>query len=116
MTLREQQSLFVLLVARLIDYAHSNGYELTFGECYRTPEQANLNAANGSGISNSLHTDRLAIDLNLFRGGNFLGATEDHRPLGNYWKTLHPACRWGGDFSMRKDGNHYAFSPDGKRA
>jgi hypothetical protein len=112
MTLREQQSLFVLLVARLIDYAYSNGYELTFGEALRTPEQAKLNAANGSGISHSLHITRLAIDLNLFRDGKFLDSSEGHRPLGNYWKTLHPLARWGGDFS-KPDGNHYSLERDG---
>jgi hypothetical protein len=113
MTLREQQSVFVLLVARLIDYAYRSGYELTFGEAWRTPEQAKLNAAKGSGISNSLHITRLAIDLNLFRGGVFLDSTEHHRALGNYWKSLHPLARWGGDFQPKPDGNHYSLERDG---
>lgn len=115
MTTRQQQSLFVKLVCRLIDFAYNNGMELTFGECWRTPEQAKLNADKGSGISSSLHTERLAIDLNLFVGGVFIDSSEGHRRLGEYWKSLHPRCRWGGDF-RRPDGNHYAFSPDGDRA
>lgn len=113
MTLRQQQSLFVRLVASLIEHAYASGYELTFGEAWRTAEQARLNAAAGRGISNSLHLDRLAIDLNLFRDGQFLSKTEDHRPLGEFWESLHLSCRWGGRFN---DGNHYALSPDGKRA
>jgi len=118
MTLREKQSLFVQLVAKLIVWANENGMQLTFGECWRTPEQAKLNAKTGAGISNSLHIERLAIDLNLFVGGVFIDATEGHRRLGEYWKTLHPNCRWGGDFKppSRPDGNHYSFSPDGVRA
>jgi hypothetical protein len=115
MTLREKQSLFVRLVAKLIKYAEDNGMELTFGECYRTPEQAKLNAQAGRGISTSLHTERLAIDLNLFVAGVFIDASEGHRRLGEYWESLHPSCRWGGRF-RKPDGNHYSFSPDGIRA
>jgi hypothetical protein len=114
MTLRQKQSLFVSLVAKLIEYAYANGMELTFGECWRTPEQAKRNAQTGSGISNSLHVERLAIDLNLFVAGVFIDSSEGHRRLGEYWKSLHPSCRWGGDF-RKPDGNHYSFSPDGVR-
>lgn len=115
MTLRQQQSLFVQLVAKLIEFAYSNGMELTFGECWRTQEQAQLNADKKIGTRNSLHTERLAIDLNLFVAGVFVDSSEGHRRLGEYWKSLHPRCRWGGDF-RKPDGNHYSFSPDGVRA
>jgi hypothetical protein len=112
-TLREKQSLFVRLVAQLIQKASEMGYELTFGETYRTPEQALLNAKASKGIKNSVHTERLAVDFNLFKDGRFLAHTEDHRHLGEYWESLHPDCRWGGRFN---DGNHYSLTPDGKRA
>ena len=105
MTLRQKQSLFVRLVGLLIEHAYRSGFELTFAEAYRTPEQAAANAAAGTGIARSLHTQRLAIDLNLFRAGRFLANTEDHRPLGEWWEALHPLCRWGGRF---RDGNHYS--------
>jgi len=112
-TLRERQSLFVRLVAQLIQKATEMGYELSFGETYRTQEQAILNAKAGKGTKSSLHCDRLAIDLNLFKDGRYLGSTEDHRQLGQWWEKLHPDCRWGGRFN---DGNHYSLTPDGKRA
>lgn len=115
MSLRQQQSEFVRLVAQLIEYAYANGFELTFGECWRTPEQAERNAKTGAGIMNSLHVERLAIDLNLFVGGVFIDSTEGHKRLGEYWEQLHPRCRWGGRFK-RPDGNHYSYSPDGVRA
>jgi hypothetical protein len=111
-TLRQKQSLFVRLVGLLISEAYARGYELTFGEAWRTLEQARLNAATGKGISNSLHIDRLAIDLNLFRDGKFLSRTEDHRPLGEWWEKLHPLCRWGGRFN---DGNHYSIEHNGRK-
>jgi hypothetical protein len=113
LTLGQKQRLFTRLVAKLIEHAYANGYELTFGEAYRTPEQAKLNAAGGSGIINSLHISRLAVDLNLFKDGKFLTTSEDHRPLGLFWKTLHPDCAWGGDFRPRPDGNHYSLSHNG---
>lgn len=111
MTLREKQSLFVRLVARLIDHATELGYELSFGEAYRTPEQAKLNAKSGKGISNSLHCDRLAIDLNLFKAGIYLSSTEHHRALGEWWEKQHELCRWGGRFN---DGNHYSLADRGR--
>ncbi|HBW2562927.1 TPA: M15 family peptidase, partial [Salmonella enterica] len=49
MTLSEKQQLFTIMVANLIHWAEEHGYRLTFGEAYRTPEQAALNAKKGSG-------------------------------------------------------------------
>jgi hypothetical protein len=60
--------------------------------------------------ANSNHKRRLAIDLNLFKDGKFLGTTEDHKMFGLYWESLHEKCRWGGRF---KDGNHYEFVHEG---
>lgn len=107
MTLRQKQSLFVFLVSRLIIHANENGYELTFGECYRTPEQAKLNAKKGIGIKDSLHIKRLAVDFNLFKDGKYLENSEDHRPLGEWWERQHSLCRWGGRWN---DGNHYEIT------
>lgn len=112
MTLQEIQSEFVRCVGKLIEFAADRGYELTFGETYRSPAQALAMAQSGKGIRNSLHCKRLAVDLNLFRDNVFLTTSESHRPLGVHWKTLHPLARWGGDFS-RPDGNHYSFEYNG---
>ena len=110
MTLGDKQRLFTKMVGDLIRWAYDHGYELTFGEAYRTPEQAALNAAKGTGIAKSLHTERLAIDLNLFKDGKFLTSTEDHRPLGEWWESKGGA--WGGRF---KDGNHYSLEHEGRK-
>lgn len=108
MNLSELQRKFTLLVARLIFWSYSKGYELTFAEAYRTPEQAALNAKSGKGISNSLHTQRLAIDLNLYVSGQYKTDSKDYQAIGEYWKTLDSLCRWGGDFS-KPDGNHFSM-------
>lgn len=114
MTLGEKQRRFAELVGKLILWAYGEGYELTFGECYRTPEQAALNARSGAGISNSLHTKRLAIDVNLFVEGVYQTSSEAYRPLGDYWKTLDPEAAWGGDFG-KPDGNHFSLAHEGVR-
>ncbi len=64
----------------------------------------------GYGHPRSAHKNRLAIDLNLFRDGEYLSATEDHRPLGEWWERQHELCRWGGRFD---DGNHYSLFHEG---
>lgn len=83
MTLSEKQQLFTVMVANLILWAEEHGYRLTFGEAYRTPEQAALNEKKGSGIPNSLHTQRLAVDFNLFVNGQYKTRTEDYQHWGN---------------------------------
>lgn len=110
MTLREKQSEFVRMIALLIHEAHRLGYQLTFGEAWRTPEQAALNAAKGSGIKRSLHCDRLAVDFNLYRDGVWLQKSDDHKPLGEFWEELGGS--WGGRFG---DGNHYSLAHDGRK-
>lgn len=116
MTLGEQQRLFVKLVGRLIAWTYAQpGLELTFGDAFRSAEQAALNAQKGSGISNSLHTKRLAIDLNLFKDGQYIEKSDLYEPLGTYWKSLHELCRWGGDFKSRPDGNHFSLEWEGIR-
>lgn len=121
LSLREKQSLFVQLIAKLVDYAYEElGYELTYGEAWRTPEQALLNASKGIGSSNSLHIDRLAVDFNLFVEDRYCPDSEAHRPLGEYWEGLHELCRWGGRFLDAKgrpkpDGNHYSLEHDGRK-
>ena len=115
MTLREKQSLFALLVSHLIQYAHANGYDVTFGEAWRSPEEAERLFQLGKGIRNSLHTIRLAIDLNLFKDGKYLHKSEDYAFLGLYWESLGDDkldTVWGGAFD---DGNHFSIEHGGRK-
>jgi hypothetical protein len=113
MRLGDKQRLFMRLVPRLIDWAHLNGYELTIGDAYRDPRAfGRLGVRKAYGRANSLHKQKLAIDLNLFKDGKYLQKTEDHRPLGEYWESLHDLCSWGGRFN---DGNHYSLAHAGRR-
>ena len=107
MALTTLQFTFARNVSRLIEYIFACGYTCTLGEALRTQEMADLYAAQGKGIKNSLHLKKLAIDLNLFKDGIYLPDTESHRPFGEWWEQLHPDNRWGGRF---KDGNHYSMT------
>ncbi|HEN3636319.1 TPA: M15 family metallopeptidase [Yersinia enterocolitica] len=111
MTLSEKQAVFTVMIAQLINWADEHGYRLTFGEAYRTPEQAALNAKNGKGITNSLHTQRLAVDFNLFVNGQYQTNTEAYKPLGEYWESI--GGTWGGRFKSNPDGNHFSFEHNG---
>jgi len=100
MTLREKQSAFVRMTAKLILYASSLGYDLTYGDAYRDPRCP-------YGADRSKHPDRLAVDFNLFIEGKYRRDTEAHRPLGEYWESI--GGKWGGRF---KDGNHYEYGDE----
>lgn len=114
-TLRQKQSRFARSVPLLLQYMTALGYEYTFGEALRTQAQATANAASGAGISNSLHLERLAIDVNLFKDGIYLSDSESHRPFGTFWKSLGADYFWGGDFKPNADGNHYSLGWGGRK-
>lgn len=136
-SVRQKQSRFAKMAAGLILKAYELGYEVTFGEAFRSDEQCEINAAGESGraliaqdlmdtspvlarailnngkadgIRLSIHGLKLAIDLNLFKNGVYLEGTEAHRPLGEWWEKQAPDARWGGRF---RDGNHYSLEHAG---
>ena len=99
MRLYEQQSLFARDIAKLINWIHDQGLSVTFGEAFRTAEQADIYAKEGKGIKDSLHCKRLAIDLFLFdHEGHFLQEKKDYEEFGIFWENLTPRNRWGGNF------------------
>lgn len=112
LTLGQKQRLFARALARLLDQAHKLGFEVTLGEAWRSTATARVMAEQGRGIANSLHVDRLAIDLNLFRDGVYLTDGAAHRELGEWWEGQHELFRWGGRF---RDGNHYSIEHNGRR-
>ena len=91
------------MVALLILHAEQLGYSITLGDAFRDKRVE-------YGNKNSLHRKRLAIDLNLFKGGKYLTGTEDHKPLGEYWESIGGS--WGGRFD---DGNHYSIEHNGAK-
>jgi len=111
-TLGEHQRKFTRLLGLLIMWIYSHGLEATVGEAFRTQEQAQWNAEHGLGIRHSLHCERLAFDLNLFKDGVFQTDIEAYRPAGEYWMSLDPDCAWGGLFA-EPDIDHFSLSWQG---
>jgi len=113
MILSEQQQLFARDVGKLLVFMYTQtNYRCTFGDAYRSQQQAEWNAQHGLGIQDSLHCQRLAIDLNLFDCGNKLdgnctlvSAYNAYEQFGKYWESLDPQNRWGGYF-VSKYGGH----------
>lgn len=115
-----RQVLFTRCLAKLIDYATSRGYELTLAEIGLVYHRKRRDAPgktfeDGEHMRDSLHYSRLAADLNLFVGGEYI-TNSDHPAwvdLGSYWKGLDILAAWGGDFS-RPDGNHVSIRWGGR--
>jgi hypothetical protein len=106
-TLRQKQSRFARLVPRLIDKAFALGYEVTLGDAFRDPRvHGDMGVRKSYSHPYSTHKLKLAIDLNLFRNGEYLEGSDAHRQLGEWWEKQDKDCRWGGRFN---DGNHYSF-------
>lgn len=113
MTLLQKQKVFTRLVANLIGYAYQMKYELTFGETYRPVEVAEIFERQNKGIKNSLHSCRLAIDLNLFKNNLLVTDTMGYEELGIYWESLSTEeykTAWGGRFN---DSNHFSIEHNG---
>lgn len=90
------------MVADLIYHAKDLGYELTFGNCYRSP-------ADPTGHPNSLHRKRLAVDFNLFINGKYIIDTEPYSKLHDYWDSI------GGAKRIESDLNHFSYPYGGMR-
>jgi len=114
--LGRKQELFTQALALLLQFAAFRGFDVRMGQVERSKTEAKR-----LGFEGSNHTRRLAADLNLFRGGEFLTRSEDHRILGEYWEGLsgdfdgeRVTFCWGGRFS-RPDGNHYSVEHKGTK-
>lgn len=108
LTLESEQQTFTENVCKLLEFIVTKGFHATLGECYRTRQQAMLYAHEGLGIVNSLHCQRLAIDLNIFMADEKLLTTvEEYRPFGEYWESLNPLNVWGGRWKHRPDADHF---------
>lgn len=105
MSLVTEQSAFLLDVCKLIQFATEQGFVVTGGELYRTPEQQKIYVDTGrSKTMKSKHLERLAIDLNFFKDGKLTYETSE---IGRYWESLSPKNSSGMFWKSFKDGPHF---------
>lgn len=98
MTLSDKQHVFAMNVSKLLQHVESLGYTCSIGEILRSKEQAEIYVKEGKGILDSQHCKKLAVDLFIFSNGKYLEQKSDYKPLGDYWESLDPENRWGGNF------------------
>ena len=110
-TLGAKQQRFTLMAAQLIQHIYAEGYTATFGDAYRDPRVHGAHGTKKVGsysAAGSVHKLRLAVDLQLFKGGKYLTSSEDYTFAGLYWESI--GGTWGGRFN---DGNHFSLEHGG---
>lgn len=108
MTLSAEQAAFLLDACKLIQHATDLGWTVTGGELYRTQDQQEIYFKAGkTKTMQSNHLRRLAIDLNFLKDGQAVWDKAQLQPVGDYWESLHPSNRWGGNFVSFTDVPHF---------
>lgn len=104
----EEQNAFLKDVAMLVRKAGELGFIITGGELWRTPEQQKIYVGTGrSKTMLSKHLDRLAIDLNFFKNGAIVSDKASLQQIGDWWESISPKNRWGGNFKSILDCPHF---------
>ena len=119
MTLREKQSLFAHLNAELVLWIYAQGWEVTLADgSIDTPRFFRRGGRRFKGedahhMRVSLHYSRLAQDLNLFVGGEYImdGSHPAWVAVGEHWEAMHELCAWGGRW---QDANHFSLRHEGR--
>lgn len=105
----DKQAQFLLDACKLVEKATEMGYTVTAGEMWRPVEMQQLYVKTGrSKTMASKHLDRCAIDLNFFKDGK-LQSREGIKPLGDWWESLSPQHRWGGNWRGLVDQGKSSF-------
>lgn len=105
MTLGEEQQAFTKDLVKLLLKAFELGYEVRMGEVLRPIEMQELYVkTKRSKTMNSQHLKKLAADLHFFKGSP---SPQYPQELGDYWESLSPLNRWGGNWKSFKDAPHF---------
>lgn len=110
--LQQKQIFFSQCVARFIFDLGSKGYAVTFGEAWRSPETCALYASRGKGVLYSLHSRRLAVDLNLFIRGEPVVTNKEVADLWQSYSTESYKCCAGLYFEA-PDADHFSIGDAG---
>lgn len=103
------QAKFLADAARLILWCQERGWVVTGGELHRTVEQQQAHVRAGrSKTMQSLHLQRLAIDLNIFVDGRLTYERSVLAPAGLFWESLDPLNSWGGNGVKFVDTPHFS--------
>ena len=99
---------FLKDVADLIQFIETEGDMASGGELLRTTYQQLEYVRTGRSMTmNSLHLNKLAIDLAIFHDGIWLQDFDSLKKYGAFWEGLHPDNEWGGDWVSLRDFPHF---------
>lgn len=91
-------------------------HQVAMGEAHRPAWVASQYAKRGIGISESLHTKKLAIDLLLFVDGVYQSQPEAYKPLAELWLQVAPAfgvVPAAGYYFKSRDAVHFSCAWEG---
>ena len=110
--LLDLQKQFSRTAGLFLAWMAESGYTWTMGDCWRSNDpllcpqcgdqvtyQELLKYNGRTRVLVSKHSERRAMDLNLFVNGR-LAQPEQYRPLGEKWEAL--GGKWGGRFGVEK--------------
>jgi peptidoglycan L-alanyl-D-glutamate endopeptidase CwlK len=104
MKLGQHQEAFSRDIWKLLTHAFRLGYDVRMGEFERPIEMQKIYVKTGrSKTLDSNHVKKLAGDLHFMKAGVLCYPKE----LGDYWESLNPLNRWGGNWKSFKDGPHF---------
>lgn len=119
--LLEKQQRFARLLGELLVWIYAQGWAVTLADGSIDSPRKFRDAQTGVTFSaedahhkrGGLHYKRLAQDLNLFVGGEYIadGGHPVWAVIGTHWEGLNPDCRWGGRFN---DANHVSIEHEGR--
>jgi hypothetical protein len=108
MNLSAEQHEFLQDAAKLIQFSATQGFTVTGGELFRTPEQQQIYVQSGrSKTMDSKHLRRLAIDLNFLKDGTLIYDVDQLKAIGEYWQSLNPKNSAGMFWQSFKDVPHF---------
>jgi len=101
MKLSDQQFEFAKDCVLLELWMINHGYKFTYGEAWRPDEMQKIYYEQGKSKIKERggpHGYRLARDYNIWVNGKLTYAKEILQPIGDFWESLNPLNRWGGNY------------------
>jgi len=119
LSLGQKQELFMKLLGIFIPWIHTHPtWRVRMQEGYVGITDAADGDYDGPHMQGGAHYNKIGLDIAFFllEPGKEIQLTTWHPvwdEAGTFWKSLHPLCRWGGDFQS-KDFNHFSLYHAGK--
>ena len=109
MKLSDQQFEFAKDCILLELWMFNQEYKFTYGEAWRPDEMQKIYYEQGKSKikERGPHGNRLARDYNIFINDKLTYSKENLQSIGDFWESLDPLNRWGGNFKSFVDTSHF---------